>query len=110
MTSMGSPQDLPLRSMDSLDASDRRRLDEAYAAFRGAIDTYFEAEAKSEHYISPDEHLRAVDTAEIVLWSLREKLLDWDRPAHLPPASSVIDWYSPEDAVYDDYEPSAQAF
>jgi len=43
-----------------------------------------------------------VEAAERELWRLREELLAWSRPPWAPVATLVADWFSAEDAVYDD--------
>ena len=45
-----------------------------------------------------------VDNAEAELWRLREELLGWRRPPSAQRAATVADWFSPEDAIYDDFE------
>ncbi len=44
----------------------------------------------------------AVEAAERQLWELREELLGWVRPPWAPSAALTSDWFSEEDAVYDD--------
>jgi hypothetical protein len=36
------------------------------------------------------------------LWQVREDVLRWPRPPRAPSATHVADWFSPEDAVYDE--------
>jgi hypothetical protein len=43
-----------------------------------------------------------IEGAERELWRLRETLLRWPRPTWAPGAALVADWFSVEDAVYDD--------
>lgn len=43
-----------------------------------------------------------VKKAEAELWSLREELLGWTRPPWAQSAEEVEDWFSPEDAIYDE--------
>ena len=45
---------------------------------------------------------RRVEEAEQELWRLREKYLGWVRPAWSPSATFEADWFSPEDAIYDE--------
>lgn len=45
---------------------------------------------------------RRVEEAEQELWRLREKYLGWVRPAWAPSATFEADWFSPEDAIYDE--------
>lgn len=47
----------------------------------------------------------AVASAEGELWCLRASLLRWQRPSWAPSASLVADWFSPEDAIYDEVGP-----
>ena len=44
----------------------------------------------------------AIEAAEDHLWQLREELLGWVRPPWVPSAALTSDWFSDEDAVYDD--------
>ena len=44
-----------------------------------------------------------------MLWQLREQLLGWARPPWAPRASLVGDWYSDEDADYDQMTSSARS-
>ena len=43
-----------------------------------------------------------VEQAEQELWRLREKYLGWVRPAWAPSAAFEADWFSSDDAVYDE--------
>jgi len=43
-----------------------------------------------------------VETAEREVWRLREELSGWSRPAWAPGAALLADWFSEDDAVYDD--------
>jgi hypothetical protein len=43
-----------------------------------------------------------VEKAEQDLWRLREEYLGWARPAWAPSAAFEADWFSPEDAIYDE--------
>ncbi|MGI8407612.1 MAG: hypothetical protein ACR2L3_03795 [Actinomycetota bacterium] len=47
---------------------------------------------------------REIDEAEAELWRVREELLDWRRPGWAQSATSVADWFSEEDADYDNYQ------
>jgi hypothetical protein len=52
-----------------------------------------------------DELARAqaeVEAAEDDRWRLREELLGWVRPPWAPGAGLVADWFSDEDAAYDE--------
>ncbi len=44
----------------------------------------------------------AVEVAENRLWQLRGELLGWARPPWTPGAALISDWFSEEDAAYDD--------
>lgn len=44
----------------------------------------------------------AVQATEDELWRLREELLGWVRPSWVPSAALTADWFSDEDAIYDD--------
>lgn len=46
----------------------------------------------------------AVEAVERELWRLREELLGWSRPSWAPSATLVADWFSDEDAIYDEAE------
>jgi hypothetical protein len=45
---------------------------------------------------------RHVEEAEQQLWRLREQYLGWARPAWAPSATFEADWFSSEDAIYDE--------
>jgi hypothetical protein len=49
-----------------------------------------------------------IEAAEAHLWKVREEPLGWARPSHSPEASLVADWFSDEDADYDDVGDEAQ--
>jgi hypothetical protein len=68
-----------------------RTRDEALLSFMGVHDAN-EMRAAQE----------AVEAAEDHLWQLREELLGWVRPPWAPSAALTSDWFSDEDAVYDD--------
>jgi hypothetical protein len=90
---------------------DRRRLAEADRHLHEAVTSY-------EHYLdreltraqtTPEHDPKAmaaaqaeVEAAEGDLWRLREEVLGWARPPWAPRAALVADWFSAEDAVYDD--------
>jgi hypothetical protein len=48
------------------------------------------------------EAQRRVEEAEQDLWRLREQYLGWARPAWAPSATFEADWFSAEDAIYDE--------
>ena len=98
------------RSESDLTPDERRLLAAAHAELRAAVKNY-------EQYLGGElkpgapvqvvgvSELRAaqerIDAAEEDLWKLRERLLGWPRPAPTPRASLVTDWFSDEDADYD---------
>ena len=45
---------------------------------------------------------RRVEEAEQELWRLREQYLGWTRPSWAPSATFEADWFSAEDAIYDE--------
>jgi hypothetical protein len=47
-----------------------------------------------------------VEAAERELGRLREELLGWVRPSWAPSATLVADWFSDDDAVYDEMGPA----
>ena len=71
-------------AINRLDEEDRNALDVALLRLREAVDR---GAGSGE--------------AEAELWRLREELLHWRRPAWAPSAASVADWFSVEDADYD---------
>jgi hypothetical protein len=100
----------PSRSEDDLSEEERRQLMEAHAELRAAVAAYEpfigqELRREEPVPIANATELREaqerVDAAEGRLWELREKLLGWARPAWVPRASLVSDWFSDDDAVYD---------
>jgi hypothetical protein len=48
------------------------------------------------------EAQRRVEEAEQELWRLREEYLGWARPAWASSAAFEADWFSSEDAIYDE--------
>lgn len=103
--------DAARRHERDLTPDDRARLEAAHRALRDAVAAY-------ERFVGgPLEHgqpiavqnadeMRAaqegVEAAEDRLWQLREELLGWTRPSWAPSAALTSDWFSEEDAVYDD--------
>ena len=110
---MSTAADRPQRTPAELTPDERERLERAHRRLRDAVKA-------SEQFLGgplepgqevPVNDGRAmakayaeVDTAETELWRLREELLGWSRPASVPPASLVADWFSDEDRVYDDVD------
>lgn len=105
------------RDERQLSDEDRERLEEAHRALRDAVATYErflggELAPGEPVPVADGEQMRAaqeaVEQAERRLWQLREELLDWVRPPWAPRATLTADWFSDEDAVYDDEpEPTA---
>lgn len=100
------------RSENELNPEERLALEAAHRGLRDAVGAYERltgAELKSGESVAVHdlEHAQAhVETAERELWRLREELLTWPRPTWAPGAALVADWFSEEDAVYDDITPS----
>lgn len=95
---------------DELSSEDLRRLKSALDELRAAVvdyDKYLATEPLGMTDVVPiplDELAKAqhrITEAEAELWRLREELLGWVRPTSLPSASSVTDWFSKEDEIYD---------
>jgi hypothetical protein len=98
------------RSDSDLTPDERRLLANAHTELRAAVKNY-------EQYLGRElkpgtpipvvgaselrEAQERIDQAEENLWKLRERLLGWSRPASTPRASLVTDWFSEEDADYD---------
>lgn len=81
-----------------------RELTTAVTAYSGLVNGPLEPDQPAP-VADADEIGRvqeAVEAAEDHLWKLREELLGWGRPAWVPSASLTSDWFSEEDAVYDD--------
>jgi hypothetical protein len=99
------------RSERALSDSDRARLEVAHRELADAVKAYevFLGGALQPGQPVPvhnAEEMRAaqeaVEAAEDHLWQLREELLGWVRPPWAPSAALTSDWFSDEDAVYDD--------
>jgi hypothetical protein len=104
----------PTRTEDQLSPSELAALDRAYRELEQAVADYqrFLGGALQPGDPVPVHDAReiaqaqaAVEVAEAELWHLREKLLGWIRPGWAPPAALVADWFSPEDAAYDESDP-----
>lgn len=106
----------PARS-DQLSPEGRNRLADAHRQLRDAVaayEPYLGRELKPGEPI-PIQNARvlaeaqaAVEAAESELWRLREELLGWARPPWAPGAAQVADWFSEEDAIYDDIGPGSE--
>ncbi len=100
------------RSEHELNPEERQALDGSHRRLREAVAAYEQltgSELKSGETLPVHdlEHAQAhVDMAERELWRLREELLAWPRPSWAPRAALVADWFSEEDAVYDDITPA----
>ena len=81
-----------------------RKLREAVADYQQFTDSVLEPGKDAVSYPASDlaDAQRAVEQAEQELWVLREELLGWTRPSWAPSASFAADWFSEEDAVYDE--------
>jgi hypothetical protein len=107
---VGKAADRIRHSLDDLSPSDRQRLGRAHRRLREAVAAY---EPFLGGVLVPGQDTLAIDAASIAkaqaevqeaedkLWSLRERLLGWSRPASAPPAALVADWFSDEDQIYD---------
>jgi len=105
-TAARSEDELGPQARDAVEAADRR-LSESIAAYElvtgpgqglGASVPVHESDQLSRAQA-------AVETAEREVWRLREELLGWSRPACAPGAALLADWFSEDDAVYDDIAP-----
>ncbi len=111
---------LPARSETDLTDNERRELQTALLRLRSAVAAYEpftggELEAGKPvpvHDLKQMSDAQAeVEAAERELWQLRERFLGWMRPASAPPAGLVADWFSEDDAIYDEAStPSAVTF
>ena len=111
---MSSPT--PARSEAELAPDERRRLEEAHRILREAVAAYepfLGRELKPSEPVPVHDAAKmaraqaAIEHAEQELWRLREELLGWSRPASAPNAALVTDWFSEEDRVYDEMDPSS---
>jgi hypothetical protein len=82
------------RSEDDLTESERREL-------TAALDQLHAAVASREAADDPVSAQEAIDRSEEHLRELRDRLLGWSRPPWVPRASLVADWFSNDDAIYD---------
>jgi len=108
---MGKVTATPARSESELTEDERAKLEGAHRRLREAVRAYDEYIGHPLKAGQPllvhdfDKVARAqaeVETAERELWQLREEILHWPRPPWAPSATHVADWFSSEDAVYDD--------
>ena len=106
MSSAAAPLDVALSD------ADRRRLEKAHGDLRHAVAAYSRLHSPEPLQSGGDAvwgdgdeiaaAQRAVEVAEASLWQARAELLGWRRGSQTPSAALVADWFSDEDAVYDD--------
>ncbi len=90
---------------DQLKDGERELLALADEHLRAAVVEYqFAAETAADR-VRIERAQVAVASVEDELWRLRASLLRWQRPSWAPGASLVADWFSPEDAIYDEVGP-----
>ena len=108
---MGSVSAAPTRSESELTEEERARLETANRRLHEAVQAYEQFLGRPLKPGEPlpvhdfEEVARAVaevELAERELWRVREEVLNWPRPPWAPSATHVADWFSPEDAVYDE--------
>jgi mRNA-degrading endonuclease toxin of MazEF toxin-antitoxin module len=89
----------------------RSELARAHQQLRVAVEAYEEylggalapgQESPVFNATEVGEAQRRVEEAEQELWRLREAYLGWARPAWAPSAAFEADWFSSEDAIYDE--------
>ena len=99
------------RPVSDLSDDERSQLEAAHRELREAIAAYEQfvagpLPATGQMPVLDREAMAeaqaAVERAEARLWHLREELLGWARPPWAPGAALTADWFSEEDAVYDD--------
>ena len=109
---MSHAMDEPQKSIKDLSTLERERLVAVHERLRDAVRNYdkflgVELKPGVEVPVHSLEEMGAaqaeVQEAEAELWRVREELLGWRRPSWAPSATSVSDWFSDEDADYDDY-------
>jgi hypothetical protein len=108
---MGSVSAAPTRSESELTEEEHARLETANRRLHEAVQAYEQFLGRPLKPGEPlpvhdfEEVARAeaeVELAERELWRVREEVLNWPRPPWAPSATHVADWFSPEDAVYDE--------
>jgi hypothetical protein len=106
----------PVHSEGQITPGQQKVLNDAYERLRAAaannepLVSQGLKPGKSVPMHNPGDVARAqaeVEEAERELWRLREELLGWVGPSWAPSATLVADWFSDDDAVYDEMEPSA---
>lgn len=110
---MSHAMDEPQKSPKDLSEEDKKRLRAVHRRLRDAVHSYDKflgvelTPGKDVPVHNLEEMASAqaeVQEAEAELWRLREELMGWRRPGWAQSATSVADWFSDEDADYDDYE------
>lgn len=108
---MGPVSATPTRSEGELIEDERARLENAHRRLREAVHAYDQFIGRPLKAGGPppahdfDKVARTqaeVEAAERELWQVREEVLHWPRPAWAPGATLIADWFSAEDAVYDE--------
>ena len=108
--------DAARRREGDLTPDERAQLEAAHRELQAAVDGYQSflggelapgANVKVHDARDMAEAQSQVAVAEDRLWKVREELLGWARPAWAPSAALVSDWFSEEDAVYDDLPETA---
>jgi hypothetical protein len=100
-----------MRPQADLSDEERSQLENAHRLLHEAVRAYeqflgrpLEAdEPASVHDFEKMARAQAeVEAAERELWQVRGDVLGWPRPPWAPSAAHVVDWFSPEDAIYDE--------
>jgi hypothetical protein len=108
---MGAVSATPTRSEGELTKDERARLENAHRRLREAVTAYDQfigrplkvgEQVPTHDYDGVARAQVEVEAAERELWQVREDVLHWPRPAWAPGATLVADWFSAEDAVYDE--------
>jgi hypothetical protein len=103
----------PVRSEDQLDTRQLKLLNDAHRRLRAAVADYGPFNGQelkpgkpvTVHNVEDVARAQAaVESAERELWRLREELLGWVRPSWAPSATLVADWFSDDDAIYDEID------
>ena len=101
----------PAKSESELTEQERVKLENAHRRLREAVRAYEKLVGRPLETGQPvpvhdfDKVAGAqaeVEAAERELWQAREEVLGWPRPPWAVRATHVADWFSPEDAAYDD--------
>ena len=101
----------PAKPDSELTEQERAKLEHAHRRLREAVIAYEQIVGRALQPNRPvpvqdfDNVARAqaeVEAAERELWQIREEVLGWPRPSGAPRATHVADWFSAEDAAYDE--------